>query len=144
MLIALLMAAQAPVAPAPVVAPGFVSTVSVKPVAPNEVCPAGSPDGIVVQGGLQPSADAGIIVQGGLQPSADAGIIVQGGLQPSADAGIIVQGGKTAGAGIIVQGGRTAVSGIIVQGGMESIAAGPTASAPGARATPGKCGKPKD
>ena len=103
MLIVLLMAAQAPVAPAPVVAPSVVSTVRVKPVASNEVCPAGTADGIIVQGGLQPNADAGIIVQGG--QTASAGIIVQGGLQPSTDAGIIVQGGKTAGAGIIVQGG---------------------------------------
>lgn len=89
MVIFLLIAAQAPVAPAPVVAPSSVSTVRVQSLAPNEVCAAGTPDGIIVQGGLQPSADAGIIVQGG----------------KTADAGIIVQGGKTAGAGIIVQGG---------------------------------------
>ena len=149
MLIALLMAAQAPVAPAPIIAPNLVSTARVKSVAPNEVCPAVTPDaGIVVQGGLQPSADAGIVVQGGLQPSADAGIVVQGGLQPSevagiivqggkgADAGIIVQGGKTADAGIIVQGGKTAGAGIIVQGGLQP-------SAPSESAAREKCDKPK-
>jgi len=89
MLIALLIAAQAPVAVAPGVAPTVVSTVRAQPVASNEVCPAGAPAGIIVQGGK----------------TAGTGIIVQGGLQPSTDAGIIVQGGKTAGAGIIVQGG---------------------------------------
>ena len=96
MLIALLIAAQAPLAP--VVAPGAVSTLRVKPVAPNAVC-AASTEGIVVQGGK--TASSGIIVQGG--KTADAGIVVQGGLQPSAESGIIVQGGKTA--GIVVQGG---------------------------------------
>lgn len=85
MLIALLIAAQAPVTPAPVVAPGAVSTLTVKPAGSGEACAAESPNGILVQGGLQPSADAGIIVQGG--KTANAGIIVQGGLQPSAVGG---------------------------------------------------------
>lgn len=85
MLTALLIAAQVPVAP--VVAPGAVSTL--KPAAPSEVCAAGRPEGIIVQGGLQPSASSGIIVQGG----------------KTARDGIIVQGGKTANSGIIVQGG---------------------------------------
>ncbi len=58
-------------------------------VAPAAVCETGGAAGIIVQGGK----------------TANTGIIVQGGLQPSADAGIIVQGGKTAGSGIIVQGG---------------------------------------
>ena len=79
MLIALLIAAQAPVALAPVLAPNVVSTVRAKPVAQNDVCPTGAPAGIIVQGGK--TADAGIIVQGG--KTAGAGIIVQGGLQPS-------------------------------------------------------------
>ena len=35
MLIALLIAAQAPVTPAPLVAPGSVSTVTIKPVGPK-------------------------------------------------------------------------------------------------------------
>ena len=134
MLIALLMAAQASVGPAPVIAPDLVSTARVKSVAPNEVCPVVTPDGIVVQGGLQPSADAGIVVQGGLQPSEVAGIIVQGG--KTADAGIIVQGGKTGNAGIIVQGGKTAGAGIIVQGGLQP-------SAPSESAAREKCDKPK-
>jgi hypothetical protein len=85
MMTVLLIAAQVPVAP--VVAPGAVSTV--KPAAPSDVCAAATPEGIIVQGGLQPSAGAGIIVQGG----------------KTASSGIIVQGGKTAGSGIIVQGG---------------------------------------
>ena len=120
MLIVLLMAAQAPIAPTPVVAPGSVSTVRANSVAPNEICPGGTPDGIIVQGGLQPSAEAGIIVQGG----------------KTAGAGIIVQGGKTAGAGIIVQGGKTADAGIIVQGGLQP-------SAPSESAAREKCEKPK-
>jgi hypothetical protein len=96
MLTVLLIAAQVPIAP--VVAPGAISTL--KPATPSEVCAAGTPEGIIVQGGLQPSASSGIIVQGG----------------------------KTAGDGIIVQGGKAPSSGIIVQGGLQPSASSEAAA----------------
>ncbi|MEO5972690.1 MAG: hypothetical protein ABIP91_04930 [Sphingomicrobium sp.] len=139
MLIAILLMAQTPLAPAPVVAPAAGPTVTIKTVGPNEVCETDSRDGIIVQGGK--TADSGIIVQGG--KTADSGIIAQGG--KTADSGIIVQGGKTANSGIIVQGGKTANSGIIVQGGLQPSAnnGGDAATDPGVGAKTGKCGKAK-
>lgn len=94
MLFALLIAAQAPDTPAPVVAPLAVPTLPSNAVAPSEACPAETVNGIIIQGGK------------------------------TAREGIIIQGGRTAREGIIVQGGRTADAGIIVQGGLQPAEAG--------------------